>query len=332
MESFKHGVKLWWMVLWRLVVLDLFTGAVPGWVGFALPLVVAIVLTACGWTVITWPLVRSLRYRASPFYEIAVGPYFSRQPRPRYAPSSRPGYRGPAPQQTQQGGAYQAAASHNGRMTGFEPRSLESVTVPHVATMIGDPGAGLYDSNFSSRNVSLGVEGEVNFAKALAKTGLLNNFHSLWSVSVPDPQVLTPNRYNTDIDCILVAGNEVVLVDLKNYKSGDVTYSASGDQLYCTDNANGIAVGRPKKLTRNMEMALTSVQGHFPKLKVSAFVVFMPTNKGEATIAPGTTWPGGVPAIALTDFLTHLQSRSAAGSPNGAATTFIRNMGALVRS
>ena len=334
MESFKHGVKLWWMTLWRLMVLDMFTGALQGWMILAFPLAFSIVLTACGWTVITWPLARALRYRASPFYKIAVGPYFGQPQRPRYTPSSRPGYRGPSQYSPQphHGGARQETASRNGRMTGFEPRALEAVTIPQLPTMTGAPGAGLHSSHFSSRNVNLGVEGEVNFAKALTKTGLLKAFHSLWSVSVPDPKVLTPNKYNTDIDCILVAGNEVILVDLKNYKSGDVTYTARGDQLHCTDNVTGIAVGTPKKLSRNMEMALTSVRGHFPRLKVSAFVVFMPTNKGEASIAPGTVWPGSVPAVSLTNFLAYLQSRAVNGAPNGAATTFIRNMGALVRN
>lgn len=198
------------------------------------------------------------------------------------------------------------AATENGVMTGFEPSALPAL-LPNSNLMFGTPGAGLQSSGFGQQQVTLGAEGEERFAKALGVTGMLNRFGTAWSVAVPEKDVLLPNKYGTDIDCIIATNDSLYLVDLKNYKSGNVLYTSQDDNLYCYDRPTGNLVGEPKKMSRNMAMAAEAVRAHFPRMKVFPVVVFMPTAKGEGTLQ-NVQWPGGIPAMTLSQFLQRLST------------------------
>lgn len=213
------------------------------------------------------------------------------------------------------------AATRNGRTTGYEPRTLAADPLPRGGLMVGTPGAGLQGAtNMSQTNIALGTTGEANFAKVLKKQGMLNKFHTIWSVPVPDANVFKPGPYGTDIDCVIGTATAIFLVDLKNYKSGDVRYYSRGNMLYCEDVATGNQVGQPKEMSRNMEMATSVSRKHFPHANIVPVVVFMPTDKGEGVL-DNVVWPGGVPAMNLTDFLQVLASQGGAlpygnGDPN----------------
>ena len=60
-------------------------------------------------------------------------------------------------------------ATHNGKMTGFEPQKLKNYKLYQHELMFGEPGKGLNKSGFDESAVNLGQEGEINFAKALQK-------------------------------------------------------------------------------------------------------------------------------------------------------------------
>lgn len=205
-------------------------------------------------------------------------------------------------------------ATNPGTNTGYEPRYLENVAVPSGATvrnMRNRPGQGLSNSGFNQENVATGQAGEVNFAKALAITsrsrqvnhtdfsqGILQGVHSFWSVAMPSEESIRERdpRFDTDIDCVLVSGNSILLVDTKFYKSGDVTYTSEGNRLYCVDNATGSLVGKPKNMSRNMAMAQDRFHRHFPTMDVSSIVVLMPTDSGSPQVG-NVFWPGGIPAM-----------------------------------
>ena len=205
-------------------------------------------------------------------------------------------------------------ASKNGRTTGFEPYNLDNLPIPSSVYMHGTPGIGLSSAkHMTNYSVKSGQMGETNFAKALsvvnvdgsrdysgASVGLLDRVNSFWSVAMPSENMShkADKIFNTDIDCIIVSGNNILLIDTKFYTSGDVTYTSSGDQLYCTDNSTVSMVKKPRKMTRNMEMALQRFQSHYPKMNVSAYVVMMPTNSGSATIS-NVFWPGRIPAVSI---------------------------------
>lgn len=208
-------------------------------------------------------------------------------------------------------------ASSPGKMTGFEPRQMDQIDIPSTPYMRGVPGVGLDSAaHMSVKNVRTGQMGETNFAKALSvvtvpgmrkNNTIIENIHSFWSVAMPsenDPSV-PDHKYGTDIDSILISGDNIILVDTKFYTSGDVRYVSKGNQLFCIDNQTGKYVGKPRKMTRNMLMALERFKKHYPDMNVSAAVVLMPTNSGTPSHI-SAQWPGEIPATGIKNMIQGL--------------------------
>lgn len=215
-----------------------------------------------------------------------------------------------------------------GFMTGYEPNSLRSVVIPRLPSMRGTPGSGLGSSSFSKQNISLGVKGETLFAKALAKEGILGNFDSYWSVAMPRKDLVLPDHsLDTDIDCVLTNGSKIILIDLKYYTSGEGTWTNTGDGVVLIDRATGKPVGKVHKTTRNMEMALDRFKKLFPASQVEAYVVLMPTDRGEATVDRSVEWPGGIPAVTAREMIRALKSMR----PGNAGMQTSRDLTLLVK-
>lgn len=189
-----------------------------------------------------------------------------------------------------------------GVMTGFEPVALSGVAAPEGDLVLGTPGAGLHSSEFTQGRIKAGVKGEETFAKALVKAGLDTKFLTMWSVKIPHP------RFNTDVDCVLFADDIIFLIDIKYYRSGDVTYKSTVDEIYCVDNATGMAVGEPKSMSQNMKMA-KSIFSKRVDVPLAAVVVFVPTDNGQPQVED-VVWPGRVPAMTLTEFLKMLKHQN----------------------
>lgn len=200
--------------------------------------------------------------------------------------------------------------AERGFMTGYEPKALENVVIPNGAQsrVFGSPGSGLNNSNFSQSNISRGIAGETQFAQALTAAGCINSVDSFWSVSMPSTATMNPDRnMPTDIDCVLVVGNRILLIDVKNYSGGNGTYyNVDSHTLAMVDNVTGDYVGKWRKMSQNMSMALERFTNNLSGYTVEAHVVFVPTSRGSAYIAPGTAWPGGVYATNLSDFIPYL--------------------------
>lgn len=308
-----HFAKMSWMFIWRFTLISalVFGGRymealIPA--AFILAGLSSFVLQR---TLLTWPLLRLVTGKRVVIPSSSWGseaiPATSKQ-RPTGRTARPTAGRGPGKPHVGPvgGGSELSSASRNGRITGFEPKSLEQWPVPQHFNMKGAPGAGLQGAqNMSQTNIDLGVKGEENFARALSATGQIGRFGTIWSVPVPDQDFFRPGKYETDIDCIIGTGSAIFLVDLKNYKSGNVRYHRRGNELYCEDVATGKQIGEVKTMTRNMEMATSAMRKHFPKANIVPVVVFMPTDKGEGTIDK-VVWPGGIPAMNLTEFLSVL--------------------------
>lgn len=156
--------------------------------------------------------------------------------------------------------------------------------------------------SFTQGRIKAGVKGEGTFAKALVKAGLDTKFLTIWSVKIPHP------RFNTDVDCVLFADDIIFLIDIKYYRSGDVTYKSTVDEIYCVDNATGMAVGEPKSMSQNMKMA-KNIFSKRVDVPLAAVVVFVPTDNGQPQVED-VVWPGRVPAMTLTEFLTMLKHQN----------------------
>ncbi|MGO3877346.1 nuclease-related domain-containing protein [Corynebacterium casei] len=202
------------------------------------------------------------------------------------------------------------AATKKGRMTGFEPHVLDGYEMPQSNMIHGSPGLGLASAKFEVNAIKAGQIGEINFAKALSKQKLLTRFHTFWSLHMLGTDTYSKEEY--DVDCAIVTGDRVWLVDLKYYASGDVTYtSEDGIYLKTIDNETGAFIGAPKKMSRNMSMALERFRKRYKNYSypLEARVVLIPTKNGEGYIND-VSWPGGIPLVTLTQFLSELSQES----------------------
>ena len=292
-------LKVSWMLTWRFVVVStiLFNTA-SGWLIVAGFLIAGILVFVFQKTIPIFPIIRAIFKK----------PYV--KPSKKVPQSFEPEVQAPL--------TFQESSTERGRMTGFEPKVLNHVRIPHnLPQMYGTPGAGLHSSGFGSRSIGLGVKGEELFAKALMHTGSLPNLTSFWSVAMPSKMGMMPDMgLNTDIDCIISAGHKIYLIDLKYYISGDVTYYNENNQLFCLDAHTGNQVGQPKKMSRNMEMAQDRFKKLFPGMKIESFVVLVPTDRGAASIAYGTTWPGAIPLVGMPEMVQYINKNALGRAPS----------------
>lgn len=212
-------------------------------------------------------------------------------------------------------------ATRPGAMTGYEPAELAAIEVRGSDRMFGDPGAGLSGAGFSESAVKRGQEGEMNFARSLVKAGQLDRFAIFWSVHMPDSEVGANTTFSGDIDCVVVTGTSVWLLDMKNYNQGDVTWRVEtrkdGNRdrpvLVALDNATGGYVGEPRPMTRNMKMATEIFAKKFSETglpyHVRPAVVLMPRAEGMGVV-DDVKWPGDIPAAALPHVLEWLKAES----------------------
>lgn len=211
-------------------------------------------------------------------------------------------------------------SSNKGRMTGYEPYHMDNTPTPSSSKMVGTPGESLSSSSrISEKNKEMGTKGEMNFAKALKSTGILDEVYTFWSVPMPSESHLdTPdNRLNTDIDCIVVSNGAMFLIDLKFYRSGDVTYKNAGDnKIHAVDNVTGNIVGDDYTMSKNMEIAKERFSNFFGKaIAVKSAVVLMPNNDGEPMVAKDTLWTGDIPVYNLTTMLKMLKHQKGDTAP-----------------
>ncbi len=350
----KQFLKVTWMLFWRsLVVVTVVSHATFPWYRpLAAAAFVAFFLVG-GWrrTIETFPLIKLLR-RINPIPRIDrygdIEEPTPRAPHPtpvRIPPSSyippvaapaRPEAPTPAPvPQWAQGQLVPRASRRSLVPPPLDGASLSSGPVPTSPLMRGVPGGNLLDPEggsgvLSAVNRSAGAAGEEQFAKALSLTPLsprdgtvchdgmssiLAKVPSAWSLSMPSLYGWTPDRkLHTDIDCVLFGANRVLLVDVKLYKSGDVTYRSDGtNRLFCIDNPTGDVVSpngtdRWRTMSKNMEIAMDRFRGLAdPLCTVNGLVVLMPTGSGSPTVDSSVKWPGNIPAVDVTTALAYIQ-------------------------
>lgn len=317
-----HLVKMSWMFFWRLYIVSIVISA--GRLNDAvLPIAVilaAVMIFGLNKAIRTWPIARMV-FRGQ---WLVPADYWERS-----TPESREA-RNRRNKETRERSEAQAAsiaknarrpeserpvyaehvytATSNGKLTGFEPRNLASISVPTGPFMHGKPG-GSINEEIKNDPDSVGAIGDENFAKALQKTHLLNRFFTVWSKPTPDLRTGFGNAYGWTTDCVLATESTLYVIDLKFYKSGNVRYHTFNDLLYCEDIPTGKEVGGAKYMTQGVKKAAEAVKRHHPEANVVPIVVFMPTDKGEAVL-DNVYWPGGVPAVNLTDFLKALENQT----------------------
>lgn len=197
-----------------------------------------------------------------------------------------------------------------GQFTGYEPSALKNHTLRRHPYMFGEPGAGLSSARYERHLIAKGQAGELNFAKALDRAGLLERFASYWSVKMPDIRIGASEKYQGDIDCVVVTGRSIILFDMKNFTQGDVVWRVVQNELRLIDRPTGYDIGPPRQMSRNMSLATERLGDQFARLgvrhQIISRVVFMPTDMGLGQL-DGVKWPGGIRAETLVDTLSSLK-------------------------
>src|SRR5699024_8620482 len=115
-------------------------------------------------------------------------------------------------------------------------------------------------------------------------------------------------------------GDSVWLIDVKNYRQGDITWrnevrqatTDSGKKvdlpvLTATDNATNGYLGKPLRMTRNNEMAHSIVHKRLQRAGISMtvrpVVVMMPQDAGVGVL-DNVSWRGGIPIVFLPQLLS----------------------------
>lgn len=137
-----------------------------------------------------------------------------------------------------------------------------------------------------------------------------------------DGRAVADDKFSTDIDCVIVQGETIFLIDLKYYASGAVTWHSEDEWLLCRDDATGKQVKKPRRMSRNMAMAQDRFPGILPGKRIASYVVLIPTNDGIGSVAPGTAWPGGIPLITLPEMLDRLRAGGVAHADAATDATF----------
>ncbi|RYQ18380.1 hypothetical protein PG2083B_0519 [Bifidobacterium pseudolongum subsp. globosum] len=183
------------------------------------------------------------------------------------------------------------------------------------ARIFGSPGAGLEDSGFGEAQRKSGERGEEVFAKLLTWDGILDHCVSYWSVYRPDEN--GERDGDTDIDCILQFGSHILLIDVKNYRSGLEYHSLiDGKAMFCSYPLLHAVANPPYIHSPNMAFAQRDVQNylaqHGSACTVESFVVLVPGRTGEAVLDPDITWPTGIPAMSYSKFIDEMKRRALA--------------------
>lgn len=177
----------------------------------------------------------------------------------------------------------------------------------------GYPGSGLQDSNFAQHHIISGAKGETVFAKLLTWDNLLSRCISFWSVANIDDNGL-PHASGADIDCMLLFGDCLFIIDVKNYRSGVAYANLIPDKaMVAYSPVEKVLVRSPYVHSANMALAQAHLQRYLrasgSNLKVKAYVVLVPGPKGQGDVPGDVRWPGGIPAMNYTRFLEMMNER-----------------------
>lgn len=182
------------------------------------------------------------------------------------------------------------------------------------ARIYGKPGSGLSMSSFGKREIRTGKIGESVFAKLLSRDGVLDKCVSFWSVWNPKEDG-TRNSRGSDIDCILKFGSHILLVDVKQYRSG-VKYHTllPGKAMFCIYANSRVVAHEPYIFNANMAFAQRNIEhyliSHGSQCTVESFVVLVPGNAGQSMVDDDIRCPGDIPVMSYTSFLDMLNNRA----------------------
>ena len=159
-------------------------------------------------------------------------------------------------------------------------------------------------------NGRAGERGEAMFERGLKAFGISEIYTVRHSLNIPDAG---RKPMQGDVDFILGFSTRVVLADLKLWNSNEAMWTTPDGQLMHGDTPD------PKRPSRNMEIALERYSELLPHCKVSAMVIFMPSDGGAETEidVDRFIWPGNIRSYSASQSYSEIARRIGRIGPLG---------------
>lgn len=310
--------KIWWMLFWRVVLLDLIAfvvltpedeaadveGIYMLIIKWSFPLaaaVSALIVFRFKKNISMFPIIVFFGQKFGWFDDSEKVPVRLAQAAPdrQHQPPSKPML---PPLQRR------AAPSEPGHMTGFEPAALQDLALPNTRLMTGTVGGRLSSVAQQSDKVGTPVLAPVNLAKSLGRVGILDKLPTFWGVQETDTRLRPEGGGATD--CAVLVNGKVILLYVGNFLQGGVIYRMHNDELVPVDVETDEQVGvgypaspEPDRIKRHLEAGFERYLGGLP---VEAYVVLMPSSAGQGRVRPGTYYPYRIPVVTLQDLMDTL--------------------------
>lgn len=232
-------------------------------------------------------------------------------------------------------GLYADAAAYKG--VGQPPRADagEAYRLAHMAVndprMHGTPGVGLDSSGFGERRVNAGQTGERRLAALIKEMGFYQaGWQSWWSLDAGE-------NNGTDVDCVLVHGDDVFLIDAKNYGTpANTSLRLCGNhKTLMVVDADGNVEGQRAKsyaISHNMSMAAgryAAMLGRYGA-RIHAVTALCPTTTGTPGVWDRIEYPGNIPLVQAIGYLQHLKA-TYTGRPEPSDHRMTRQLDALLK-
>lgn len=168
------------------------------------------------------------------------------------------------------------------------------------------------ESKYGKQRATIGGRGEDYFGKALVNSGL-DRFTVYRSLGIPAKANQTKLR--GDVDCVMVNGDVVVLIDVKRW-AGDYLWTLPFTSRPMRDLGPLLmqkTKGGPRewKLSSNMAAAQDRYSAALPQTNVTSMVVFAPTNDRDRDSGPKNVqlllWGDGIKSYTIGEAITKLK-------------------------
>lgn len=171
------------------------------------------------------------------------------------------------------------------------PDPAPAVDVATRPMMHGTPGIGLSDGVFGVERTAAGMSGEHRLADLLADMNVDDHAQVWFSLKIPRFE-------DVDVDCAILSGRDLWLVDAKLWKAGDAMYTrtnpdtgARDDMFHLVDMEGREVVAY--RVKRTMVMAGESYRRLLPHMTVRTVTLLCPTSGGTAGVMTDATCADG---------------------------------------
>ena len=200
-----------------------------------------------------------------------------------------------------------------GQQTGLEPDALADQPIATDPNVWGAPGLSL--GNAQDQAAKRVREGQQHFARALSARGIHAKHAVFWNVQLPQEGAVGASLNAVGgVDCVVLTGRSLWLIDVKNFAQGGVRWLTDGDQLVAVDLTDGGQVGEARLMGKSLSVArdrwVAKLDGMGIRAKVHAEVTMLPRHNGLGDI-PQLSWTGNVPISGVGSLLDRLARESA---------------------